>query len=112
MINARNIVFSYDYSDRKRSLNGVSIDVHEGELVAVLGNNGCGKSTLIKHFNALLDLQKGELTVAGLDAKCEANIIKLRRTVGMVFQNPDNQFVSSIGAIERLMGMVLVIVAG
>lgn len=96
MINARNIVFSYDYSDRKRSLNGVSIDVHEGELVAVLGHNGCGKSTLIKHFNALLDLQKGELTVAGLDAKCEANIIKLRRTVGMVFQNPDNQFVSSI----------------
>ena len=96
MINARNIVFSYDYSDRKHSLNGVSIDVHEGELVAVLGHNGCGKSTLIKHFNALLDLQKGELTVAGLDAKCEANIIKLRRTVGMVFQNPDNQFVSSI----------------
>ena len=96
MINARNIVFSYDYSDSKRSLNGVSIDVHEGELVAVLGHNGCGKSTLIKHFNALLDLQKGELTVAGLDAKCEANIIKLRRTVGMVFQNPDNQFVSSI----------------
>ena len=96
MINARNIVFSYDYSDRKRSLNGVSIDVHEGELVTVLGHNGCGKSTLIKHFNALLDLQKGELTVAGLDAKCEANIIKLRRTVGMVFQNPDNQFVSSI----------------
>ena len=96
MINARNIVFSYDYSDRKRSLNGVSIDVHEGELVAVLGHNGCGKSTLIKHFNALLDLQKGELTVAGLDAKCEANIIKLRRTVGMVFQNPNNQFVSSI----------------
>ncbi|MDD5902373.1 MAG: energy-coupling factor transporter ATPase [Oscillospiraceae bacterium] len=96
MINARDIVFSYDYSDRKRSLNGVSIDVHEGELVAVLGHNGCGKSTLIKHFNALLDLQKGELTVAGLDAKCEANIIKLRRTVGMVFQNPDNQFVSSI----------------
>ena len=96
MINARNIVFSYDYSDRKRSLNGVSIDVHEGELVAVLGHNGCGKSTLIKHFNALLELQKGELTVAGLDAKCEANIIKLRRTVGMVFQNPDNQFVSSI----------------
>ena len=96
MINARNIVFSYDYSDSKCSLNGVSIDVHEGELVAVLGHNGCGKSTLIKHFNALLDLQKGELTVAGLDAKCEANIIKLRRTVGMVFQNPDNQFVSSI----------------
>lgn len=66
MINARDIVFSYDYSDRKRSLNGASIDVHEGELVAVLGHNGCGKSTLIKHFNALLDLQKGSLRLPDL----------------------------------------------
>lgn len=97
MINAENLVFSYDYVGSKhRSLDGASITVREGELVAVLGHNGCGKSTLVKHFNALLEVQKGELTVAGLDAKCEANIWKLRRKVGMVFQNPDNQFVSSI----------------
>lgn len=97
MINAENLVFSYDYVGSKhRSLDGASITVHEGELVAVLGHNGCGKSTLVKHFNALLEVQKGELTVAGLDAKCEANVWKLRRKVGMVFQNPDNQFVSSI----------------
>lgn len=97
MIKADNLVFSYDYVGSKhRSLDGASITVREGELVAVLGHNGCGKSTLVKHFNALLEVQKGELTVAGLDAKCEANIWKLRRKVGMVFQNPDNQFVSSI----------------
>lgn len=97
MIKAENLVFSYDYAGSKhRSLDGASITVREGELVAVLGHNGCGKSTLVKHLNALLEVQKGELTVAGLDAKCEANVWKLRRKVGMVFQNPDNQFVSSI----------------
>lgn len=97
MIEARDLVFSYDYAgSSRRSLDGAYIDVSEGELVAVLGHNGSGKSTLIKHFNALLELQKGKLTVAGLDAGCEDNIIKLRQTVGMVFQNPDTQFVSSI----------------
>lgn len=96
MITAKDLTFSYDYSNSRRSLDNASIKVKKGELVAVLGHNGCGKSTLIKHFNALLEVQKGELTVAGLDAKDEANTVKLRRTVGMVFQNPDTQFVSSI----------------
>lgn len=96
MITAKDLTFSYDYSNSRRSLDNASIKVRKGELVAVLGHNGCGKSTLIKHFNALLEVQKGELTVAGLDAKDEANTVKLRRTVGMVFQNPDTQFVSSI----------------
>ena len=96
MITAKDLTFSYDYSNSWRSLDNASIKVKKGELVAVLGHNGCGKSTLIKHFNALLEVQKGELTVAGLDAKDEANTVKLRRTVGMVFQNPDTQFVSSI----------------
>ena len=96
MIYAKDLTFSYDYSNSRCSLDNASIKVKKGELVAVLGHNGCGKSTLIKHFNALLEVQKGELTVAGLDAKDEANTVKLRRTVGMVFQNPDTQFVSSI----------------
>lgn len=96
MITAKDLTFSYDCSNSRRSLDNASIKVKKGELVAVLGHNGCGKSTLIKHFNALLEVQKGELTVAGLDAKDEANTVKLRRTVGMVFQNPDTQFVSSI----------------
>ena len=97
MIKAKDLIFSYDCEGgRHRSLDGACITVRDGELVAVLGHNGCGKSTLVKHFNALLEVQKGELTVAGLDAKSEANIWTLRRKVGMVFQNPDNQFVSSI----------------
>lgn len=59
----------------------------------------------MKHFNALLEVQKGELTVAGLDAKSEANVWKLRRQVGMVFQNPDNQFVSSVVAEDVAFGL-------
>jgi len=78
------------------SLNDVSIEVSPGELIAVLGHNGSGKSTLVKHFNALLPLQKGELAVAGMDAKDSSSLWDLRRKCGMVFQNPDNQFVSSI----------------
>ena len=70
--------------------------VSPGEFVAVLGHNGCGKSTLVKHFNALLPLQHGTLTVDGMDAADPANRWALRRKVGMVFQNPDNQFVSTI----------------
>lgn len=106
MIKAENLIFSYDCEDgRHRSLDGACITVRDGELVAVLGHNGCGKSTLVKHFNALLEVQKGELTVAGLDAKSEANVWKLRRKVGMVFQNPDNQFVSSVVAEDVAFGL-------
>ena len=106
MIKAENLIFSYDCdSGKSRSLDKACITVRAGELVAVLGHNGCGKSTLVKHFNALLEVQKGELTVAGLDAKCEANVWKLRRKVGMVFQNPDNQFVSSVVAEDVAFGL-------
>jgi len=97
MINAKNLIHSYEYAgSSKRSLNDVSIDISKGEFVAVLGHNGCGKSTLVKHFNALLELQEGELSVCEINARDEASIWRLRRKVGMVFQNPDNQFVSSI----------------
>ena len=106
MIKAKDLIFSYDCEGgRHRSLDGACITVRDGELVAVLGHNGCGKSTLVKHFNALLEVQKGELTVAGLDAKSEANIWTLRRKVGMVFQNPDNQFVSSVVAEDVAFGL-------
>lgn len=106
MIKAENLIFSYDCEGgRQRSLDGACIIVRDGELVAVLGHNGCGKSTLVKHFNALLEVQKGELTVAGLNAKSEANVWKLRRKVGMVFQNPDNQFVSSVVAEDVAFGL-------
>ncbi len=97
MIRGENLVFSYEYpGSKKRSLDGASIRVLPGQFVAVLGHNGCGKSTLVKHFNALLELQSGTLTVAGINAAFETEVWKLRRKVGMVFQNPDNQFVSSL----------------
>ena len=95
MIDAHDIRFSYDGPGGRRSLNGAQLHVAPGEFVAVLGHNGCGKSTLVKHFNALLPLQHGTLTVDGMDAADPANRWALRRKVGMVFQNPDNQFVSN-----------------
>ena len=94
---AEKLVHSYAFAgSKRRSLDGVSFTIKQGELVALLGHNGCGKTTLARHLNALLPVQSGELTVAGLDAKGSANLWKIRRACGMVFQNPDNQFVSSL----------------
>ena len=91
------ISFSYEFDESLLlALDGVDITVRKGEFVAVLGHNGCGKSTLVRHFNALLPLQQGSLTVADIDVADETEIWRLRRLCGMVFQNPDNQFVSSI----------------
>lgn len=97
MIQGRDIRFSYEYEDSETlALKNVSIEIKAGELVAILGHNGCGKSTLVKHFNALLPLQRGELSVAGMDVRDGDMLYELRRTCGMLFQNPDNQFVSSL----------------
>ena len=94
---AEKLIHSYAFAgSKRRSLDGVSLTVKRGELVALLGRNGCGKTTLARHLNALIPVQSGELTVAGLDAKGSANLWKIRRACGMVFQNPDNQFVSSL----------------
>ncbi|MFB0920702.1 MAG: energy-coupling factor transporter ATPase [Oscillospiraceae bacterium] len=96
-IEAKAICHSYDYEGSENlSLKSVSLTVKRGEFVAILGHNGCGKSTLVKHFNALIPLQRGELSVAGLDAYGKTNVRKIRQTCGMVFQNPENQFVSSV----------------
>lgn len=96
MINANELVYAYDEQDgARRSLDGISLTVDKGELVAVLGHNGCGKTTLARHLNALLPVQEGELTVAGCDARDENRVWQIRKSCGMVFQNPDNQFVSS-----------------
>ncbi len=97
LIEGKQISHSYEFEGSANlSLEGVSITVQSGELIAILGHNGSGKSTLAKHFNALLPLQKGSLTIAGLDARNSANLWDIRRKCGMVFQNPDNQFVSSV----------------
>ncbi len=95
VIRAEKLVYSYSGNDR-RSLNGFSLSVRQGEFLALLGHNGSGKSTLARHLNALLEVQQGELTVAFLNAKDPGNVWKIRERTGMVFQNPDNQFVSSV----------------
>lgn len=101
-INAENITFEYKNKDDNgntvynKVLNGVSINVRQGEFVALLGHNGCGKSTLAKLFNALLIPDSGKLTIDGLDCKDDSNVYEIRRRVGLVLQNPDNQLVASI----------------
>ena len=74
----------------------LSLTVEEGSFVAVLGGNGCGKSTLAKHFNAILLPSGGKAYIFGMDSAEEKNLIPIRRTVGMVFQNPDNQIVANV----------------
>ena len=106
MISGSNITFSYDFDGSPvTALDGISLHIQKGELVAILGCNGCGKSTLAKHLNALLPIQQGELKVDGIDLRDEKNVWQLRRKVGMVFQNPDNQFVSSILAEDIAFGL-------
>lgn len=94
-VKGETITYRYDM-DQPPALEEVSLTIKKGELTVILGQNGCGKSTLVKHLNGLLPLQQGELTVAGMDLKDEKSIWELRRRCGMVFQNPDNQFVSSL----------------
>ena len=74
----------------------LSLDIEQGSFVAVLGHNGCGKSTLAKHLNAILLPEGGTVMVYGLDTKQEENLLAIRQQVGMVFQNPDNQIVSNV----------------
>ncbi len=96
-IHGENITFSYDYPEGgNNALQDVSVSVSVGEFVAVLGANGSGKSTLFRHCNAILPLQSGKLRILHLDAADKDSLLTLRRLCGMVFQNPDNQFVSPI----------------
>lgn len=96
LVEGKKISFSYDFGGFPLALQDVDITIEKGEFVAIIGPNGSGKSTLVKHFNALLQLQQGELRVAQIDVRNEKDIWLLRRLCGMVFQNPDNQFVSSV----------------
>ncbi|MBQ1264257.1 MAG: energy-coupling factor transporter ATPase [Oscillospiraceae bacterium] len=74
----------------------LNVRIEKGSFVAVLGHNGCGKSTLAKHFNAILLPQGGSVTICGMDTADEEQLLEIRRCVGMVFQNPDNQIVSNV----------------
>ena len=78
------------------ALDHVNLDVKEGQFIAILGHNGSGKSTLAKHINALLSATEGTIWVDGMDVSVEENIIPVRKSAGMVFQNPDNQIIANI----------------
>ncbi len=86
----------YEYNERERVLQGVTLSVGRGEFLAVIGRNGSGKSTFAKLLNALLIPTRGELRVLGLLTADENNVLKIRQMAGMVFQNPDNQLVTTI----------------
>ena len=96
MIKVQDVRLRYDPEQPKYAVDGVSLDIRRGEFVAVLGANGCGKSTLAKHFNAILLPEAGTVLVEGMDTRNEDHLYDVRQKVGMVFQNPDNQIVATI----------------
>lgn len=102
-IEARKLVHEYIRRDEEdnvvgidTALDGVDIDVKQGEFIAVLGHNGSGKSTLAKHLNVLLEASGGTLWVDGKDTTKPENLWDIRKNAGMVFQNPDNQIIASV----------------
>lgn len=98
-IKLENVHYAYEADEGEKPVNavdGVSLEVEEGSFVAVVGHNGSGKSTLARLFNGLLLPDSGSVTVFGMDTKDEKQIYSIRSSVGMVFQNPDNQMVASV----------------
>lgn len=93
-----NVSFAYELEDEGivNAVNDFSLEVPEGQFLAVLGHNGCGKSTVAKLINGILVPNKGKVTVEGMDTSDEEKTVGIRKTVGMVFQNPDNQIVATI----------------
>ena len=98
-IRTEHLKFSYDAQSESGSVmvfDDLNLSIEEGSFIAVLGHNGCGKSTLAKHFNAVLLPEGGSVHVFGMDTSDESLLVDIRRTVGMVFQNPDNQMVANV----------------
>ena len=103
IIKAKQLVHEYIRRDEEGNvesiqteLDHINLDVQPGQFIAILGHNGSGKSTLAKHINALLAPTEGSLWVDGKDVTQEENILPVRKTAGMVFQNPDNQIIASV----------------
>ena len=94
-ISIKNVSFSYS-KGRKEALKKVNLEINEGEFIALLGANGSGKSTLAKALNGLLIPDSGSIEVFGKSTTDKANIFEIRKSVGVVFQNPDNQLIASI----------------
>ena len=107
ILKIRNLI--HDYSDAEgkettRAIDDVSLDVSKGQFIAILGHNGSGKSSLAKHINVLLAPTEGTVWVDGIDTKDEKRTIDIRQRAGMVFQNPDNQIVSTVVEEEVAFG--------
>jgi energy-coupling factor transport system ATP-binding protein len=98
MFRVRDLTYSYNSgtSEEIRALDSINLDIAKGEFVALIGHNGCGKSTLARHLKALLVPSSGEIWVDGLNTRDQKSIWEIRRKVGMVFQNPDNQLVATV----------------
>ena len=103
IVKAENLTFEYIRRDEEGNVEGItkavdnmSIDIKQGDFVAVLGHNGSGKSTFAKHLNVLVMPTEGTVWVDGMDTREEENTLKVRQTAGMVFQNPDNQIVGTL----------------
>ena len=95
LIEIVNVGFQYVGAE-KVALKNISLSIQKGEVVAIVGHNGSGKSTLCKMLNALLLPAEGTVPVDGMDTRDEKNLLEIRRRVGMVFQNPDNELVTTI----------------
>lgn len=97
-IKIENVYFSYDEEGENRAfaLCGIDLTINKGEFVAVVGHNGCGKSTLAKHLNSLYIPTTGDIYVDGINTKDDERLFEIRKKVGLVLQNPDNQIVAGI----------------
>ena len=99
IISVENLAYTYPGMDDQSGVvvfEDMNLKIQEGTFVAILGTNGCGKSTLAKHFNSILLPTGGHVYVCGIDTANEERIMQVRRNVGMVFQNPDNQIVANV----------------
>ncbi len=101
IVEIENLVFEYaaneeEHQELKKAIDDVSFVIEKGTFTAIIGKNGSGKSTLAKNLNGLLIPSSGRILIAGLDTKDDELVWQIRQTAGMVFQNPDNQLVSSI----------------
>lgn len=103
IIKAKDLIFEYVHRDEEgnvdsveTALNHINLDIQKGDFIAILGQNGSGKSTLAKQMNVILEPEEGSMWVDGMDTKEEKNLLRIRQTAGMVFQNPDNQIIAGI----------------
>ena len=112
IIKAKEVSYEYIRRDEEGNVEGitravdqVSLDIRQGDFIAILGHNGSGKSTLAKHMNAILYPTEGTVWVDGKDTKDESELWNIRQSAGMVFQNPDNQIIGQV--VEEDVGLAL-----